>query len=164
MKNFRRILILILGLVGLLLSAYLFKVHGSMETGVCNISSVFSCNSVDQSAYSEIFGIPVSLLGMLFYVAVIGGLLKRTYLKKLVTKFISLKNFDYVYLSMLIFGVIFGIYLTIIEAFVIEAYCIYCLTSFAITILLAILFYYEMKATNYSKLKKKTKKKVKRKN
>ena len=162
MKSFKKmsilsILTMVLSLIGLFVSAYLFNAHNHLGEAICNFNSVFSCNSVDQSVYSMLFGIPVSLLGIIFYLFVIIGLFKRIYLKKLITRFVSLKTYDFSLLGLLIFGVLFGVYLTLIEAFVIKAYCIYCLISFGITILLVVLFYYEMKTTIYDKKRKKRK-------
>jgi protein-disulfide isomerase/uncharacterized membrane protein len=42
--------------------------HPAFAESACNINEVFNCDVVNTSAYSELFGIPVALLGTGFYV------------------------------------------------------------------------------------------------
>lgn len=65
--------LLVASIFGAALSAYLAYQHQQALQGVssiCNISSVISCDAVNTSRYSEIFGIPIALLGLGFYAAV----------------------------------------------------------------------------------------------
>jgi protein-disulfide isomerase/uncharacterized membrane protein len=54
-------------------SKYLFdqKVDSALGKSLCDLDSLFSCGAVNDSPWSEIFGIPITLLGMGFY----GGLI-----------------------------------------------------------------------------------------
>jgi len=63
-----------IGLLGMGLSGYSLKNHLAVKaTGasgaICNINQTFSCDAVSSSAYSELFGFPVALLGIGFFAA-----------------------------------------------------------------------------------------------
>ena len=125
-------IIIILILVGLAVSVYLTKLHYAQDLNstpaMCGISEVFSnCNSVLQSKYSEFFGIPTAVLGVLFYVTA------------LVIVITSLLKQDRIFIKLLFWlelvGVIFSVILTYLQFFVLRAVCPYCLTSAIVTIL-----------------------------
>lgn len=65
--------ILPIGVLGFLVSAYLLHHHLELKYGyvvgqsLCNINQYFDCDSVAKSNFSEFFGIPIALLGMIFY-------------------------------------------------------------------------------------------------
>jgi protein-disulfide isomerase/uncharacterized membrane protein len=62
---------LLAGLVGLALSAYLGLQHSEAAgASACNISSTINCDAVNRSEYSELFGYPIAFLGSGFYAAV----------------------------------------------------------------------------------------------
>ena len=61
---------LILSIVGLLVSAYLtYEHYTGNETLVCTVTGVIDCGKVTSSAWSTFMGVPVALLGLLFFVA-----------------------------------------------------------------------------------------------
>jgi len=98
----------------------------------CDISETLSCTAVDETEYSEIFGIALSIYGIAGYTLLI------------TLSFICLsrkrKNLDV--FSFLLYGgcwagFIFSAYLTWLETFVIKAFCPYCVVSaVAMTIIL----------------------------
>ena len=91
------------------------------------------CNKVQNSQYSEIFGIPVAIFGILFYFA----LFILVYKNKLkYAKFWAL------------WGIIFSTYLTYLELFVIDAICTWCVISFIIVILIFILLVFTKSESN----------------
>ncbi|MCB9796202.1 MAG: thioredoxin domain-containing protein [Alphaproteobacteria bacterium] len=54
-------------------SVYLTMSHYAAQSGaesVCNINETFNCDAVNTSAYSELFGVPIAVLGLGFYVGV----------------------------------------------------------------------------------------------
>lgn len=63
--------------VGLGVAAYLVWVHievtalGRVAGGLCNVSAAVNCAAAAQSGYAEIFGVPIALLGLGFYAAVL---------------------------------------------------------------------------------------------
>lgn len=106
-----KLLAFVLSLLGLLVSAYLLYEHISGGNLVCGISA---CNEVNNSKYAFIFGVPVSLLGVVYYFICLGLI---SFHKSRLFFFIS------------IVGLAFSIYLTIIELFVIHAWCQWCILS-----------------------------------
>ena len=58
------------GAMGLGVSLYLGRQHHpSTGTSFCSVDDVFNCDVVNRSAYSELFGMPIALLGAGFYAA-----------------------------------------------------------------------------------------------
>ena len=99
----------------------------------CDITEELSCTKVDQSLYSEIAGIGVSVYGVAGYLLLIVlcviALIQKPKLPNMTVAAIYCGA---------IFGFIFSLYLTWVEAFEIEAYCPYCLLSFAFMALILI--------------------------
>lgn len=61
--------ILILSLAGIIISAYLVQNHyAPPEAGsLCDFTDTISCSLVNTSEYSEVFGVPLALLGALWF-------------------------------------------------------------------------------------------------
>ena len=97
--------------------------------GVVPCSLTNGCETVLSSQYAEIFGIPISLLGMLFYATVL-ILAVNIFDGKI--KFL---NFLLV-ITLIAFAVSLG--LVYLQFFVIEAICVYCLTSAGLSTLIFI--------------------------
>ena len=110
-----------LAVAGLLISAYLTWTHFLGVPPVC-ISGSGGCETVQTSRYATIFGVPVSVLGLIAY----AGLLVSA----------SLRDEVGVYLGLLIalVGTLFSMYLTYLEVFVIHAICQWCLASAAVMV------------------------------
>ncbi|PIN87651.1 hypothetical protein COV12_02710 [Candidatus Woesearchaeota archaeon CG10_big_fil_rev_8_21_14_0_10_32_24] len=66
-------LVIILSLIGLFTSVYLFQHHYALLQGStnCDFSEHISCDVVNGSIYAEIFYVPVALLGLLWFVVMI---------------------------------------------------------------------------------------------
>ena len=107
-----------ISLLGFLDAIYLTTSH---YTGHITCSVISGCQEVLVSQYSEIFGIPLALLGAAYYLFIlINSLLyidNQNKYSKLVLSYIP------------IFGFLFSIYLIYLMFFVIEALCQYCLLS-----------------------------------
>ena len=119
-KDWKIILITLLSLVGLFDSSYLTATHFSDTTLDCSI--VKGCDLVLQSPYSEIVGIPTAFFGILFYLTIFllsVFILLNPEKKKLVFKLASVASVGF--LASLTF-----IYL---QAFVINAWCQFCILS-----------------------------------
>ena len=128
----RRILVVIalLALGGALVSSVsLYHHYGTSATSYCDIGENFNCDIVNRSTYSTVAGIPVALVGVAGYLAVLA----------LATMF---RNRDEA-LAMLAIGSLtglgFALYLTYIEGFVLSAWCILCLSSLALIFSIAVL-------------------------
>jgi uncharacterized membrane protein len=66
--------IILLSVIGLLLSLYLTIDHYKPPTdsSFCDISATVSCSLVNTSVFSEVFNVPVSLMGMAWFVFALG--------------------------------------------------------------------------------------------
>lgn len=135
MKN-RVLIISGLSLAGLAVSLYLLTVHWGWWTAVC--LGVGDCELVNTSRWSELFGIPVALLGALTYIALFG--LSMAILRDLYPETARRALF-----ALAAFGVVFSAYLTYIEVFVLGEICPWCVASAVIVTLIAILSGWELK-------------------
>ncbi|MEX0594646.1 MAG: vitamin K epoxide reductase family protein [Patescibacteria group bacterium] len=120
MNRFIRPLI-ILATAGLLVSIYLtFKTYDPASVA-CSIGG--GCETVLSSSYAKIFGIPVSIFGIVWY---IGGLI-LIYLA-LIKGTVSQGWIKYWAVA----GLAFSLYLLAMEIFYIHAYCTWCMVSLGI--------------------------------
>ena len=118
-------------LLGLLVAGYLAFIEITQSEAVCG--PVGDCNTVQQSPYAVLFGIlPVGVLGIIGYL-LIGALWLVQSHGLLVWKRAAAVMMWVIALC----GVIFSIYLTFLEPFIIGATCAWCITSaIVMTILL----------------------------
>lgn len=110
-------------------SVSLYHHYGTSKSSFCDFGNSFNCDMVNRSIYSSVAGIPVALIGMVGYTAVL--LLSTVYKGKAETPVLLL-------LASLA-GLGFALYLTYVEAFVLAVWCVLCLGSFALIILIAAL-------------------------
>lgn len=120
------ILMLIVALFGFADAAYLSVEYFTGGTPVCTV--IQGCEIVTTSVYAKIGPMPVALLGAVYYLALIVGLV--AYLDKRNVLWLR----GVALLPILGFG--FTLYLVYLMAFVIDAWCIYCLGSATTTTLL----------------------------
>lgn len=142
--NIAVFIIAILALVGFTDAVYLTVKHYFGDLPVCSV--VAGCEEVALSEYSQIAGVPISLLGTLFYITVL---------------ILSVAWFDSKKFSLLhklplltIPAFLFSIWLMYLMFTVIEALCIYCLLS-AVTstliMLISLWMYYQVRTQVYKK-------------
>lgn len=125
------IIFLIVALIGFADAAYLTIEHYS---GVIPPCTVGGCEEVLTSQYSTIFGVPVALMGVIDYLIILVG----TFI------YIESKNQKVLRFSMAftVFGFLSSLYFFYVQAFVLHAFCLYCLGSAAIsTTLFALAIY-----------------------
>ena len=121
---------LFLSLIGLIDAAYLAWLKIANTEASCGIGG---CDVVNSSIYSEVAGIPVALLGVGGYVCIIGLLLlesRAEFWKENVPTFLF---------GITLIGLLYSIYLTYLELFVIHAVCPYCVVSAIVMLILFIL-------------------------
>jgi len=116
-------LVAILAVGGIVVSSVSLKHHyATSKTEFCDIGNTFNCDIVNRSEYSEILGIPVALIGMLGYAAVLG--LATVYRERRETPSLIFAGASA--------GLAFALYLTYIEGRVLGVWCIMCLSSLAL--------------------------------
>lgn len=119
-----RYLIALLALAGVVVSALALQVHYSTATEPCDINAKWDCGIVNHSPFAEILHVPVAAIGIAGYLALVGlALAKR---RRLLA-------------GLAVAALGFSLYLTYIEKYVLEVYCIYCVTSLGIIVVLAAL-------------------------
>ncbi len=121
----------LLALAGAVDSAYLAFLKFTGTVAAC--SDIGDCEAVNNSKYAEIGGIPLALLGLLGYLAILAFLI-------LETQFPSWR--DSLHLGVFGFtlaGTIYSVYLTYIEIFVLHAVCPYCVISAVVMLLLFVI-------------------------
>ena len=126
------VLALILAIAGTGMSAYLAVEKLQGESDVCT-DVAHGCATVQQSPYGKIVGVPVSVLGLAGYIFLVGLAVAWLTGFRGGRAFAAFLGF-YGTLAALLFSA----YLTYLEAFVIDAWCIYCITSASLVSILFI--------------------------
>jgi len=121
----------VLALLGLADAAYLSLLKFTHHEAMC--AGIGDCYTVNTSAYAEIRGMPIALLGVLAYLAIL-LLLWFERRHPLGKAFAPWGVFGLTFA-----GVLYSAYLTYLEAEVIHAFCPYCLLSAAILLFLLVL-------------------------
>ncbi|MGH2909680.1 MAG: vitamin K epoxide reductase family protein [Solirubrobacteraceae bacterium] len=125
-RALRRAMIVIAALA-ILLTIYLVYVHYSGARPICTSKGGDTCLKVQTSAWSKVGGVPVSLIGLIGYIAIFFSLLApdRDEIRVLT-------------LGMTLFGVCFSGYLTYRELFTLHEICEECVASAVLVTLLFI--------------------------
>ena len=129
----KRLQQIIIGLatLGLLVSIYMTIYKITNNEAMCIGSG--GCSVVNASRYSEVNGIPVALIGVGGYAAILALL----FLERRPGFF--RENGTMMLFGVSLVGFLFTIYLIIVEIFFIKAYCPFCLTSQAVMTIIFIL-------------------------
>jgi uncharacterized membrane protein len=113
----------LLAILGMGVAFYLSFVEITKTEAICG--PVGNCNSVQESQYAYLFGIiPIGALGLVGYAAILAAWIFQQYGPKSWAKFLTLAIWVFAW-----FGILFTIYLTFLEPFVIGATCAWCITS-----------------------------------
>jgi vitamin-K-epoxide reductase (warfarin-sensitive) len=120
-----RYAIVILAILGIVVSSLALKVHyDDPGKEPCSINDKWDCGVVNHSPYAMVRGVPVAAIGITGYLVIAAlGFARRKGL---------------LLISVLI-GLAFALYLTNIEAHVLEVWCLYCVISQGIIAVLTLL-------------------------
>jgi uncharacterized membrane protein len=123
-----------LALAGLGVSTYLTVAHFTESTlaGCGETKGLVDCTKVTTSPQSYVFGIPVAVLGLAFFMAAVA--LMSPWAWRWASREVAL-----IRIASLVVGVGFVLYLIYAELFIIGAICLYCTSVHAITFLLFVL-------------------------
>lgn len=129
--------IMVLCALGLVFMGYLSYLHfKTTEGSLCNFGAGFDCEVVNKSIYSEVLGIPLSFLGLAYFLT-IGAL---AYKKFLPHAYRIMQAFT-------AFSLVFGINLSIIEVRELGIVCPFCEASKVLMlVILGLLFVAEKRA------------------
>jgi uncharacterized membrane protein len=124
-----RIAMVVLTVIGLGVASYLTYVHyAGIAPGLCVGGRHSSCAEVQSSTYSKVAGVPVALIGLIGYVAILGTLLVP-----------ESENSRLATAGLILGGWGFSVYLTYREIFSLEKICEWCLSSAIIMTILVVL-------------------------
>ena len=113
-------MIAILAIAGVAVSAVSLERHyAKSATAFCELGEKFNCDIVNRSEWSRVMGIPVAGIGIVGY----GVLLI------LATVYRSRAQTPLRLLVLAFAGLAFALYLTYVEGYVLETWCILCLSS-----------------------------------
>ncbi len=127
-----KILILLATLGGLIVASYIRNKKQKNEVLVCPIDT--DCNAVVNSKYSKFFGIPVELLGQVYYAVFL-----IIYAIVLFTTPLG-DVLEGILIGLSSLAALFSLYLVSLQAFVIKEWCLWCMMSFASSAIIFILF------------------------
>jgi len=128
-----RLASIVLCVLGILVAGYMTWAELTDNETVCVDTGSIDCAAVQDSAYATTLGIPIALLGLLGYTAILGVLVLEDQLEVFAAYGRTLV------VGFALFGVIFQTYLTYIEAAVLEKWCQWCVTSYIIITALLII-------------------------
>jgi uncharacterized membrane protein len=118
-----RVAVALLAAVGVAIAGYLLY---ERWTGGAPVCSTGGCETVQQSKYAKIAGVPVALLGLLAYLTIFATALSRSELARAAGAAVALG------------GLVFAVYLIYVQAALIDAFCQWCLASDVVMALLAV--------------------------
>ncbi len=119
-----RYVIAFLALCGIVVSSLALHVHYSTDLQPCSINEKWDCGIVNHSRFAELAHIPVAAIGIAGYAAL---------------ALLALLRWNRLLLVASILGLCFALYLTNIEARVLQVWCLYCVISQAIIALLTLM-------------------------
>ncbi len=129
MDTFLHILIILAALGGFSLAFYIWHKKQVREKMVCPLNS--DCDAVIYSKYAKFFGVPIELIGLLYY-----SIVAISYAVFLVFPSLSSPLFVFGILVITTTAFIFSLYLTFIQAFNLRQWCTWCLMSAGLCIVI----------------------------
>jgi len=115
--------IVFLALVGVVVASLALREHYRVGSSPCSINDKWDCGTINHSPFALLGRIPVAAIGIGGYILL--GALAAAGARKLL-------------LVAAMMGLGFSLYLTRIEAYVLEVWCIYCVASLAVITFIAL--------------------------
>jgi vitamin-K-epoxide reductase (warfarin-sensitive) len=137
-RKARRILLAIslLAVAGMAVSSLsLYHHYGTSKSSYCDFGASFNCDMVNRSIYSVVLGVPVALIGLLGYAALL--MCSTLYRRRAQTPALLLLGS--------LAGLGFTLYLAYVENFILAVWCVLCLSSLGLILATAALSLWLMK-------------------
>lgn len=133
MKNKKNLWIALLSFVAVVVHAYLSKhfyglKYGSPAESLCNLSASFNCDTTTASSFSNLFGVPIALFGVMANLVLLGWVLA--------IEFALIENKEKMqrYVSKLASVIaLTSVVMLAISSIVIKAYCPFCMSTYVIS-------------------------------
>ena len=121
---------LVVAVLGLAVAGYLtFERYTASTTLACSESGTINCLKVTTSSYAKVAGVPVALLGLLFFVAMTALCLPQAWRA-------TNPNVRRVRLAASAVGMVSVLYLVWVEMFRVDAICLWCTAVHVLTFVL----------------------------
>lgn len=128
-------ILLVVGILGIILSAFLWYSHLTVKVIGCLTGG---CEAVLSSPYAKIFGVPIAAMGVAYYV----GVLILALFRMFDDRAILVRFFSW---GTSLVGIFFSGYYFYLELYKIHAICSWCKVSTTLTIVLFVLALMEIK-------------------
>ena len=110
-----RLALLVVSAAGIGVAAYLTYVHYQPAALICTAGG--GCETVQDSKYAVLAGIPLAVLGLAAWIAALGLTIWNSELARTLTAALALA------------ALAFAVYLVILQLFVIDAICVWCMAN-----------------------------------
>lgn len=132
--NKKWVAIVVVTILGILDSGYLTYEHYSGSIPPCSIHfQLVDCGTVLRSTYAQIWGVPVALWGLLFYITLLALLLiERTKKNRVIPQLLS---------SLSLVAIAGSTYFVVIQFFILKALCPFCLLSALVNMCIFVITY-----------------------
>ncbi|KKU76744.1 MAG: Vitamin K epoxide reductase [Parcubacteria group bacterium GW2011_GWA2_47_64] len=139
METFLNLFLITAALGGFVLAFFIFISKRKAKPIACPLDG--HCDDVVRSEFSKFFGVPVEILGMLYYAAAAAAYSIFYFYSGLAVPLAAFAMF-----GLASFSFLFSLYLTFIQAFNLKQWCVWCLASAGLSsfIFLANVFYVKL--------------------
>ncbi len=110
-----RVALIVVSLAGIAVAGYLTYVHYEPKALICTGSG--GCETVQESSYAVLIGIPIAVLGLGVWVVALALTIWNSELARTLTAAIAIGSLA------------FAAYLVILQLFVIDAICVWCMVN-----------------------------------
>jgi len=128
------IIFVILSIAGLILSTYVHKKKAKKEKLICILGK--NCDKVVNSKYGKTFGLDNDIMGIIYFIALLISSAAFIIYPSLLTE-----NIEFLRIIIVGISVLFSIYLTAIQLFVLKDLCEYCMGANIINVIIFILLF-----------------------
>ena len=115
-----RLALIVVSIAGIVVSGYLTYIHYQPHALICTTGG--GCETVQQSKYAVLIGIPIAIFGLAAWVVALALTLWNSDLARTLTAALALA------------ALAFAAYLVILQLFVIDAVCVWCMANDVILI------------------------------
>ena len=115
------ILFLLISFIGFIDAIYLTGRYYSGDPITCSFNFLSACDSVTMSAHAIVFGVPVALLGAGYYITLF--MLAAASFIMFNGRLLTIASYATV------FGLAASVWFVYVQAFVLNAFCLYCIIS-----------------------------------
>jgi len=121
-------ILVVLAILGMIDSLYIYHKNKQVAPMTCPLNS--DCNAVLKSKWNKFLGVKNEIWGFLYFLFIF--CVSIFYILNL----FSFINFDIIIFSVVTFGFLYSLFLIYVQIFKIKEYCLYCLYSAGINLLM----------------------------